>query len=422
MQNYEPQLDMDTVAIDEVWNHGEGSHAKMHDVHAYPAKFPAFIAAKAFSYAKDEGVDVSTVADVFCGCGTVALEAKLQGIDFWGCDINPVAALIARAKSQNYSILKITNYYAAIQHAIEQQAGAILDYDNAPDRIKYWFDEEMYRKLFRIKNAIDLVIPLNSKYRTAFYCIFSSCLKATSNWLTKSIKPQVDPEKEPEDAYSIFTHQYERFKKAAMTLPECDTSDIRIIKGNFLKMNKVPDVDLIVTSPPYVTSYEYADLHQLSTLWLGYVEDYRDLRKGTIGSIYNSNQINMSDDSVNTAGRAIINKLVEVARETAKTKSVARYFTDIQKVVKRSYEILNDEGMVLFIVGDTEYKGVRIENSKHILQSMADSGFSEIKLGKRKISGKILTPYRNEKGHFSSEETGTNIYHEEFVISGRKKC
>ena len=28
-------------------------------------------------------------------------------------------------------------------------------------------------------------------------------------------------------------------------------------------------IDLIITSPPYVTSYEYADLHQLSLLWFG---------------------------------------------------------------------------------------------------------------------------------------------------------
>ena len=32
-------------------------------------------------------------------------------------------------------------------------------------------------------------------------------------------------------------------------------------------------ISLIVTSPPYVTSYEYADLHQLTALWLEYTKD-----------------------------------------------------------------------------------------------------------------------------------------------------
>lgn len=65
---------------------------------------------------------------------------------------------------------------------------------------------------------------------------------------------------------------------------------------NFLEEKNLPKTDLIITSPPYVTSYEYADLHQLSSLWLGYTEDYRDLRKGSIGSIcyigYNGNKRN----------------------------------------------------------------------------------------------------------------------------------
>ena len=47
------------------------------------------------------------------------------------------------------------------------------------------------------------------------------------------------------------------------------TSGSEIITGSFLNENvEPPIVDMIITSPPYVTSYEYADLHQLSSLWL----------------------------------------------------------------------------------------------------------------------------------------------------------
>ena len=41
-----------------------------------------------------------------------------------------------------------------------------------------------------------------------------------------------------------------------------------------------------MTSPPYVTSYDYADIHQLSALWLGYASDYRTLRKEHAGNQY----------------------------------------------------------------------------------------------------------------------------------------
>ncbi|MDR0932038.1 MAG: hypothetical protein LBM70_03350 [Victivallales bacterium] len=46
----------------------------MHRIHAYPAKFPAFITTKAISYALENGLAPKRIADIFCGCGTVAFE------------------------------------------------------------------------------------------------------------------------------------------------------------------------------------------------------------------------------------------------------------------------------------------------------------------------------------------------------------
>ena len=47
-------LDYDTIAVDENWNDCEDTELIMHTIHSYPAKFPAFIASKAFDYAKQE--------------------------------------------------------------------------------------------------------------------------------------------------------------------------------------------------------------------------------------------------------------------------------------------------------------------------------------------------------------------------------
>ena len=75
--------------------------------------------------------------------------------------------------------------------------------------------------------------------------------------------------------------------------------------------------------------------------------------------------------------------------------------------------------MALFVVGDTEYKGVRIKNSEHLIQSLINEGFTDIKAAKRRISNKLLTPYRDEYGRFSSDKSSRTIYHEEYIISGR---
>src|ERR1051325_10674794 len=69
-----------------------------------------FAYSKALEYAKQQRRSVTTIADIFCGCGTTAFEAKRNGIDFWGCDINPVATLIARTKSRVYQKTRLEKY------------------------------------------------------------------------------------------------------------------------------------------------------------------------------------------------------------------------------------------------------------------------------------------------------------------------
>ena len=98
---------------------------------------------------------------------------------------------------------------------------------------------------------------------------------------------------------------------------------------------------------------------------------------------------------------------------------MARYYVDIQQAIHKCSQMLSNGGMAFFVVGDTEYKGVKIKNSEHLIQSLIDEGFTDIKAAKRRISNKLLTPYRDEFGRFSSDKSSRTIYHEEYIISGR---
>ena len=96
------QIDFDSIPVDPFWNTGANKEHAMHRIHAYPAKFPAFITTKALKFAEESGLNVQSMADYFCGCGTTAFEAKRNNVDYWGCDINPVATMIAKTKSRKY--------------------------------------------------------------------------------------------------------------------------------------------------------------------------------------------------------------------------------------------------------------------------------------------------------------------------------
>ena len=412
------KFDFDSVPIDPFWNTGNEKEHRMHRIHAYPAKFPAFITTKAIKYVQDRNYSINTIADIFCGCGTTAFEARRNNIAFWGCDINPIATLIAKTKSRKYQEGRLKTYFENILRDFEEQT--IEDnYEEANDRFKYWFSKKQYNELYHLKSNIIDKTPKNSDYRLFFLCAFSNILKPTSKWLTKSIKPQVDPDKTPADVISAYQNQYKIMFKANKEINDLSDADSNIVTGNILKeSHKIPLIDLLITSPPYVTSYEYADLHQLSTLWLGYVKDYRDLREGTIGSIYHDYNFNREWKHLNKTGHKVVSLLLD--QHKSKARSVAKYFLDMQQVAKKVYNMLSPDGFALFVIGNTEYKKVRINNSKHLSESLVDAGFSEILATKRKISSKILTPYRDSKGKFTTNSKGRKVYSEEFIIIGRK--
>lgn len=406
------------VPIDPFWNTGSSKELKMHRIHAYPAKFPAFITTKAFEYAQKQGLPVTSVADIFCGCGTTAFEARRNNIQFWGCDINPVATLIAKTKSRKYQKARLLSYLDAILFQFKKSL-TIDAYEAANERLKYWYKPTQYNELAHLKEIILLMTPAGSDYQMFFLCAFSNILKPTSVWLTKSIKPQVDPEKIPAPVLQSFEQQCNFMITANDEVGELSDAQSEIVTSSVLSSEReMPTVDMIITSPPYVTSYEYADLHQLSSLWLDFAEDYRELREGSIGSLHHDYNFSRECKYLNSTGEKIVSQLME--QHKAKAKSVAKYFLDMQAVATRAYAMLEAQGIALFVIGNTEYKGVRIDNAKHLSQSLLEAGFNRLLATKRKISNKILTPYRDEFGKFSSDSSGRKIYSEEFLIVGLK--
>ena len=404
------------------WDFGDRREDPIHRIHSYPAKFPAFITTKALEYAERQGIDVKVVADVFCGCGTTAVEAKRNGKHFWGCDINPVATLIAKAKTRDYRDAVLLRYFDTIQDEFSRAVPSPEHSARTNDRIKYWFEEGSTDDLIRLDQAIRKRTPANSPYRTFFLCGFSNILKPTSRWLTKSIKAQLDPCKSPRKVMEAFTEQFEMMRTACQQnrFPAA-APRVRIRTRNFLASTEpAPCADLIVTSPPYVTSYDYASIHQLSTLWLGYASDYRPLRRRMLGNQYGVEPPASVDvESLGaTAAEAYRGLLSEDRR---KAYSVARYFLDMDKAVAKCRRVLNARGMAVFVIGNTKYKGVRVDNSKHLADCMDRAGFRDVETVPRKISWKIMTPYRDPRGRFTRDSTQRKVYGEEFVVVGRRR-
>ena len=73
-----------------------------------------------------------------------------------------------------------------------------------------------------------------------------------------------------------------------------------LIKRQDARQQPVDDssVDIQITSSPYVTSYEYADLHQLTTIWIEPKVDLKKYKKEFIGTAVKSNGIRILKSTI----------------------------------------------------------------------------------------------------------------------------
>jgi adenine-specific DNA methylase len=125
-------------------------------------------------------------------------------------------------------------------------------------------------------------------------------------------------------------------------------------------------VALIVTSPPYVTSYEYADLHQLTAIWLGYTEELSEFRTKFIGSIKKKEvtKVRLYSD----LGKTIVENLRLIDKREA--DAIEHYFFDMQQSFEEMYRILTLGGRICIVIGDTDINKVKIHNADVFVQTL----------------------------------------------------
>ena len=225
------------------------------------------------------------VLDPFGGCGTTVVESKVMGRNSIGVDINDVAILIAKAKSRaiNPRILEERNL--ELLKRIEQKMRFPENlYDEAHPRLKYWFKRKQFNQLNVIYKQI--MKESNESLKVFYSCCFSDILKPCSIWFAKSIKPMKDLTKKQPSVYIAFkkhllfmTRQNTEFFNFLKN-KEYPVTDAKLMKGDARRLD-LPNssVDLVVTSPPYATSYEYADVHQLSILWFKFSDNLLEFKK-----------------------------------------------------------------------------------------------------------------------------------------------
>jgi len=392
-----------------------------HGYYRYPAKFiPQIVSRLVEKYTKERDL----VVDPFGGCGTTLVESKVMCRPSIGVDINPVAVLMTKAKKTPIKPSKIEKQFLELKENFDSFDENTKVKAPEHERIDYWFKPEEKRKLAFLFSEISKI--KDQEVRDFFYCGFSNILKNCSIWLQKSNKPTRDLKKKPTDPFIAFSRHVKAMirgntdffnllheKKCLKTPCNVYCTDARKIPA------KSNSVSLIVTSPPYVTSYEYADLHQLTALWFDYLKELSDFRKRFIGTAYhNKKELVLSSELAENIKAELLKKDKKTSEE------VATYFSEMNQVFEEMKRMLKKGGRTCIVIGDTNLKGVEILNAEVFVEQLQDLGFKVDNIIKREIPSKNLPSTRDKAtGRFAKATDKKKVfaYPTEYILVMQKK-
>ncbi len=350
------------------------------------------------------------IYDPFSGTGTTLICAKQFGINGYGVEAHSFVHWVASVKlfwDFDYTVLEVE-----INQLLDQ-AKAIVTSKSQHTSIDGIFPELIY-KCYHPETLIDLYIlrefiikevnitPIRELLKLALTDTLRTSSAAGTGW------PYIAPnkntgEKPPKNAVSIFSKTVKKMYEDLFYIGNTKySSETHNILGDSRHRQTLEDhqIDLALTSPPYLNNYDYADRTRLETYFWEITQNWKDITEQFRSKLMvaATTQIVRKNFDVETAlsldvkaVNAWVYEYIQASvLELSKRRlnkggkkdydlMVALYVNDILAVLQETYRVLRPGGHFCLVIGDSAPYGVHIPTEKIIGELGLGIGFSEFK-------------------------------------------
>lgn len=390
--------------IDYSWDfRGENTKSYTHGLHSYPAMFIPQLARRLIINCSQTG---DTICDIFCGSGTALVESRLLGRNAYGIELNPLAALVAKAKTTPLEPELLQKTYISLFSEIKNykpKKSELPTFFN----IGFWYKENVITELAKIKKCANDI--KNKDIRNFFLVIFSETARYTSNMRNGEFKLFRIPKEKLEDYDpDVITAFKKRVEKNIEGMKEFyndvdNKTRVRIIQGDSTKKYDIKDesIDCIVTSPPYGdsrTTVAYGQFSRLSLQWLDMVKDDElQIDRQLMGGIVNPE---IKNDLESKSLAKSLNLVAE--HDSKRAKEVLAFYIDLNKAFVQAYRILKKYKYFCVVVGNRTVKGIKLPTDFIVSELCENLGFHTVDIIVRNIPNKRM-PLKNSPTNVSGE-------------------
>jgi len=391
--------------------------APVHRWFTYPAGYS--YRAVEFSFKAHAIKHGNTVYDPFMGTGTTNVVAKSVGVNSLGVEAHPFVFTIAKTKLDfELPLGKLNNFLGDIEKKVRKNNND-SDLRNPlveklPDLVKKCYAPKTLRDLTLIREAI---IRLNapSRYLDFLNVGLTSVLRQVANVQTGW--PYIAPNKskitsESKDALKTFVEQIHLMANDIQTMKHRTSglsSEHRIYKADARDTShRFADesADFVITSPPYLNNFDYADRTRLEMYFFGHADNWGDISAKVRTKLMTcaTTQISRSDtkyefsEGLKETCPDVYNFLRDAVQELGVLRlhkggkksydlMVSGYFNDIFRVLRDTARILRPQSHALFILGDSAPYGVHIPTDKLVGEIGLRVGFSKYSITQLRTRG-----------------------------------
>lgn len=340
------------------------------------------------------------VIDPFLGSGTTAIAAAKNNLNFLGFEINPFLAFLASNKIMSNSFVINENYFNEI---------ISLKLNKKAKRPKLTIIDKVFKEnlecILTIKEFIDTIPDKNNKnfYKLVFLCALeaSSYAKKDGNGLKyPKHKKTIDFKESFKNKYLEMKNDSKKFLQITgdNNIYNLDSRNIISLLKKKLKIKTndllgnhpishikkyVNKAKLAVFSPPYMNCFDYTEVYKIE-LWMGgFVKSYDDLkliRADSLSSHLNKKYIenfNYFNPYVNYFTSILKNKYLWDKKIIL---MINEYFHDMENVMEGIYELLEDKGKCVIVVGNSAYASIAIPTDLLLAKIGEKIGFKKIKI------------------------------------------
>jgi len=380
---------------------GEKLIRERHKIHPYPAMLhPLLVKFLIENYAKPEDV----IFDPFCGSGVALLESSVAGHKSVGFDINPLALLIARAKTKHYDIKELKDEFFDFKRSLFKNKETDIP---LVTNIEYWYAPDVVKDLGRIRRVLKIK---DYRYKDFFTVCFAFICRNQSFTRKGEFKRyRLKKEKVESFKNKVFERLLNHIEAMIGIIENSTDPKTESFPLLLNSENTIPEItyDLVITSPPYGDSRTTVAYGEYSSFGIEWVDDLNSfggqeykVDKESIG------RISMVDEDIRKHSLLIdtVKKIENMEKKRA--NEVFYFFNGYYKAIKNIVKSLNTGGRVCFVVGNRTVKGCNIPMDQITASFLDGLGLHFGNIFVRDILNKIM-PSQNSPTNIAGEKSKT---------------